>query len=246
MTLIISVIATLVMLFAACHDASAQQPVVRISGRVTDFSGNPMGGASVFWQNESFDDVCSAVCDSTGHYEALVPAGRHYCVSAVNMRHYPKSDQLSVTSPDDMRLEFWAWNYIAERDTTLDIRYHRMEAYGINIFQIQGATPAYQIYVRPMSLTRTAEWIARQSNDVSLAPPPELLDVKVWIDGVEADVLMKQQVKEYFSAEQTGTAYLITVSYRPPRTPYTTFRIQLTDMENGDQGEGICHYERFR
>lgn len=48
MTLIISVIATLVMLFAACHDASAQQPAVRISGRVTDFSGNPMGGASVF------------------------------------------------------------------------------------------------------------------------------------------------------------------------------------------------------
>lgn len=31
------------------------------------------------------------------------------------------------------RLEFWAWDFIADRDTTLDIRYHRMEAYLLTV-----------------------------------------------------------------------------------------------------------------
>ncbi len=34
-------------------------------------------------------------------------------------------------------LEFWAWDFIADRDTTLDIRYHRMEAYGLRAFCIR-------------------------------------------------------------------------------------------------------------
>lgn len=58
------------------------------------------------------------------------------------------------TETDDLRLEFWGWDFIADRDTTLDIRYHRLEAYGLHAFHIPGGMPTYQIYVRPMSLTR--------------------------------------------------------------------------------------------
>lgn len=232
---------------AVCQYACAQtrQASVIISGQVTDFNGNAMAGASVFWQNESFDDVCSATCDENGYYKISVPCGRHYCISAINMQEYPKSKELKVSSPDDMRLEFWGWNFIAEHDTTLNIRYHRMEAYGVNVFSIQGATPAYQIYVRPMSLTRTIEWTKNQTAEANLAPPADKLEVKVFIDGEEVDVLMKQAVKEYFCDTQTGTGFLISVNkpdVRPTR-PYSTFRIVLADLENGDKGEAIYHYE---
>lgn len=237
------IISTLVAIFV-CQPCNSQNKVV-ISGRVTDFTGKAMSGASVFWQNDSFDDVCSAQCDSNGYYKAEVPKGCHYCVSAIDMRHYPKSDKLAVVSTDDMRLEFWAWNFIADRDTTLDIRYHRMEAYGMNVFAVQGAAPAYQIYVRPMSLTRTIEWSKTQMPDATLSPAPDKIEVRVFIDGREANVLMKQMIKEYFSENQTGQAFLITVAKpsKAPQQPYSTIRIVLKDLENGDQGEGLYHYE---
>lgn len=233
------------MLFCQYANTQTQVTSVVINGRVTDFDGNAMAGASIFWQNESFEDVCSTTCDENGYYKALIPKGRHYCVSAINMQHYPKSKELDVSSPDEMRLEFWGWNFIADCDTTLNIRYHRMEVYGVNVFSIQGATPAYQLYVRPMSLTRTIEWSQKQSSDVNLSPSADKLGVKVFIDDHEVNVLMKQAVKEYFSDTQTGFGFLISVE--KPRVlsslPYSTFRIELTDLENGDKGEAIYHYE---
>lgn len=58
------------------------------------------------------------------------------------------------TKSENLRLEFWGRNFIADRDASLNIQYNRMEAYGMHVFQIPGGVPAYQIYVRPMSLTR--------------------------------------------------------------------------------------------
>ena len=62
------------------------------------------------------------------------------------MSTYPHTEK-TRTSGKDQRLEFWAWNFIADRDTTLNIRYHRMEVYGLRIFHIPGGMPTYQIYV---------------------------------------------------------------------------------------------------
>lgn len=65
------------------------------------------------------------------------------------MSTYPHTVKPGLAEKDQ-RLEFWAWNFIADRDTTLNIRYHRMEVYGLRIFHIPGGMPTYQIYVRPM------------------------------------------------------------------------------------------------
>lgn len=78
-------------------------------------------------------------------------------MGAINMSTYPHTVKPGLAEKDQ-RLEFWAWNFIADRDTTLNIRYHRMEVYGLRIFHIPGGMPTYQIYVRPMSLTRTLQW----------------------------------------------------------------------------------------
>ena len=164
----------------------------------------------------------------------------------------------------DQRLEFWAWDFIADRDTTLDIRYHRMEVYGLRVFRIPGAMPCYQIFVRPMSLTRFQQMEASQTQhaqDVSnieqgaarddaravrLAPTLNRLKATVWIDGEEVPILMKQEIKEYFSADEWGNAYLLTVD-RPKQDtdlPYHVFKVELEDLDNGDRGEGLYYMEK--
>lgn len=168
----------------------------------------------------------------------------------------------------DQRLEFWAWNFIADRDTTLNIRYHRMEVYGLRIFHIPGGMPTYQIYVRPMSLTRTLQWqkeeksslvhaqdlskieqtgLSKQAKGVLLAPSADKLKAIVWINGEEVPVLMKQEIKEYFDATEYGNAYLLTVDmprHQKNILPYRIFKVELTDLENGDRGEGLYYMEK--
>lgn len=150
------------------------------------------------------------------------------------------------------------------RDTTLDIRYHRMEVYGLRVFRIPGAMPCYQIFVRPMSLTRFQQMEASQTQhaqDVSnieqgaarddaravrLAPTLDRLKATVWIDGEEVPILMKQEIKEYFSADEWGNAYLLTVD-RPKQDtdlPYHVFKVELEDLDNGDRGEGLYYMEK--
>lgn len=169
-------------------------------------------------------------------------------------------------SDADQRLEFWAWDFIADRDTTLDIRFHRMEVYGLRVFRVPGGMPTYQIYVRPMSLTRLQQIMkqdfdTRNGEDLSkiqlgtaqkdakgsiMAPHADQLKATVWIDGEEVPVLMKQEIKEYFGANEYGNAYLLTVD-RPKGTtdlPYHVFKVELEDMEYGERGEGLYYMEK--
>lgn len=126
----------------------------------------------------------------------------------------------------------------------------------------------YQIYVRPMSLTRTLQWqkeeksslvhaqdlskieqtgLSKQAKGVLLAPSADKLKAIVWIDGEEVPVLMKQEIKEYFDATEYGNAYLLTVDmprHQKNILPYRIFKVELTDLENGDRGEGLYYMEK--
>ncbi len=138
----------------------------------------------------------------------------------------------------------------------------------IPIFHIPGGMPTYQIYVRPMSLTRTLQWqkeeksslvhaqdlskieqtgLSKQAKGVLLAPSADKLKAIVWIDGEEVPVLMKQEIKEYFDATEYGNAYLLTVDmprHQKNILPYRIFKVELTDLENGDRGEGLYYMEK--
>lgn len=57
---------------------------------------------------------------------------------------------------------------------------------------------------------------------------------------------MKQEIKEYFSANEWGNAYLLTTD-RPKRStalPYHIFKVELEDLDNGDRGEGLYYMEK--
>ena len=58
--------------------------------------------------------------------------------------------------------------------------------------------------------------------------------------------LSDQEIKEYFSADEWGNAYLLTVD-RPKQDtalPYHVFKVELEDLDNGDRGEGIYYMEK--
>ena len=53
---------------------------------------------------------------------------------------------------------------------------------------------------------------------------------------------MKKEIKEYLKTDEYCNAYLLTVDI-PKQSredlPYLTFKVELTDLENGDRGEGL-------
>lgn len=240
-------IALLLILFASAPVAAqTETDSVTIRGRVTDYNGMPLDSVSIFWQSNSFKVIIEALTDHQGRYEARVRKGKYYAMGAINMKEYPVTG--STLSEKDQRLEFWAWNFIADRDTTFNMHYHRMEAYGVHVFNVRGGTPGYTVYVRPMSLTRHQQWIKSKTPEALLAPSPANAEVTVTINGTETPVRLIQEVKEYFEPGQYGNAYLLFVD--PMKTdnglPYDIFRIRLTDKENGDKGEGVYFKEKER
>ena len=220
-----------------------QQDSVTIHGRVTDYNGQPIDSASVWWQNPQFNDIIEAITDKDGHYTARIPKGKYQSAASIYLPSYAHIAMKSGLPETEHRLEFWAWDFIADRDTTL--------------------------YVRPMSLTRTYQWMKetkpeslvhgenlsdieqqeqnKEARECQMAPRPGQLKVTVWIDGEKVPVLMKQEIKEYFDSNEYGNAYLLTVDMpKHPKKdlPYRIFKVELEDMENGDRGEGLYYMEK--
>lgn len=248
--------------------AQAAADSVTISGIVTDYAGQPIDSCMVDWMDSRFETITEAISGRDGRYSARVHKGKYTAVAAIYLSSYEHEAAKHGLEESKRRLEFWAWNFIADRDTTLNIRYHRMEAYGIHAFAIPGAMPTFQIYVRPMSLTRYLAWqkaskdsASRHGEDVSqtrlsalesnarenrMAPPLGEARIKVWIDGEEVQLLMAQEIDEYVSSKEKMKAYYLTVD-RPKRAttcPYHVFKVEITDLKNGDRGEGLYYLEK--
>lgn len=261
---------TFFLLMLCTAGYAQQQDSVTICGRVTDYNGQPIDSCSIFLQSPSFDVIKEAITNESGHYTTRIPKGKYQSMGAINMSTYPHTAKAGL-SEADQRLEFWGWNFIADRDTTVNIQYHRMEVYGLHAYGITGGMPGYQIYVRPMSLTRffksqkeskpdslvrntnlygiEQKAISQEAKATLLAPSTDKLKVIVWIDGEEVPLLMKQEIKEYFDANEYGNAYLLTVDApKHPKKdmPYRVFKVELTDLENGDRGEGLYYMEKAK
>lgn len=219
------------------------QEKVNISGYVTDYDNNPLDSVTVSWREENTKSVVEVLTDENGYYTAQVPKGKYYSMIAINFSKYIHT---STLPNDERRLEFWAWNFIADRDTTFNMKYDRMEVYGINVFRIQNSFPAYTIFFRPMSLTRALEWMKKSTSEIRLGPSPENADIIVYINNEPVNINMIQEVKEYIADSQYFVSYLLSVSLPQHKSslPYDIFKIEITDKENGDRGEGVYFLEK--
>ena len=99
-----------------------------------------------------------------------------------------------------------------------------------------------QIYVRPMSLTRSYEWMkswqptTNDTQSAKLSPSINEIGIRVEIDGKEVDVLHKQEIEEYMNENQVFNAYLLSVEKPQHLTnrPYWVIKVELTDNVYGD------------
>lgn len=213
--------------------AYGQTDSVIISGKVTDFNGQPIEGALIMIKGENFGKfVDTTYSKKTGTYSLLVKKGKYSGLATVRMEDYGKT-----------KLEFWANEIPAYKNLNIDIRYDRLEVYGVNIFQILGAYPGYTIYFRPMSLTRflTAD---KKSEIINIVPLANMIDIKVNINGESVNIKSIQRVLE-FGGKNKMYAYLIQTDLgKITDAKYNEFQIIVEDKENGDKGEAIYFKEK--
>jgi len=215
--------------------AFGQTDSVTISGKVTDFNGQSIGGALIMIKGGDFSQfVDTTYSDKTGQYSLLVKKAKYSGLLVVRMEDYSKT-----------KLEFWAYEIPAYKNINLDIRYDRLEVYGVNIFQVQGGYPGYTIYFRPMSLTRF-ESADMNSEIIDIATPADMIDIKVNINGESVNINSIQRVEE-FAGKQKMYAYLIHTDLgMSTDAKYNEFQIIVEDKENGDKGEAIYFMEKVK
>jgi hypothetical protein len=69
-----------------------QQDSVTISGRVTDFNGQPIDSCSVCWYTPRFNPVSEGITNKDGYYTARVPKGKYQSVYAILLMHTQPSN----------------------------------------------------------------------------------------------------------------------------------------------------------
>ncbi len=216
---------------------------VKISGRVTDFEGRPIEGATIELKNSDFENAAEGVSDKDGRYSLTAPKGTYMALAAVK--------DYQVKS-----LEYWAWTVPAERDLEINPRFDRLEVYAINAWRPQGGFPSYQIYFRPMSLMRTAKKVTEAGGMenmgklpvIDIAPEFSADDIQVTIDGQPVKVLQINKVREAAGPNQCLFGYLIQVPLpeKMPMTEYFPINIALTDRVTGEKGEGCLFFRPAR
>lgn len=237
--------ASLLLLFCTAplyaQESNSPDSVV-ISGIVTDFDNTPVDSAFVEIKHPDFSTAYKTHSDKNGRYEIHVKKGKYLALTSLKLSEYPLAN--SVLPKEEQRLEFWCWNLIASEDLTLNIRYNRLEVYGVNVFRIQGASSGYTIYCRPMSLTRALE-SEKELSHTDLCPNPEELLLEVKINGESVRVNMKEKVKEYV-ADGVCFAYLLHVDLPTlcDEKPYDIVRIEMLDKKTGDRGEALYFVEK--
>lgn len=221
---------------ASVNDGNTDDPEnIMISGKVTYFNGDPVDSALVEVKNKDFSTAFSTHTDKNGNYSLQVKKGKYLGLLAIRMDEYPRFSSLPA---GEQKLEFWAWNFIADRDTLVNMQYDRLEIYGLNAFRIYGSYPGFTIYCRPMSLGRMHEGIS------DLAPEPEELDITVEINGKAVKLNMKQKVREFVPDDELY-GYLLHVDLpgKESGKPYDIFRIKMKNLANGDTGEALLYKE---
>ncbi len=240
----------LCLLGTVCFSQTAKNTIT-LSGRATDFEGHPIDSCIIELKHSDFSPAYTTYTDKNGYYRLEhVEKGNYMALYAIRPKEYPRED---AVPDEDKRLEFWAWNVIADRDLTINPRYHRLELYGTNVFRIEGGYPGLMIYVRPMSVSKILSYSkeivlnkskAEKMADISVKP--EHFEVKVFADEEPLKVNSVQPLEE-FEGEGNVTimGYLIQVDVPKKQTdkPYFIFRIEATNTEHGEKGENWYFYE---
>lgn len=238
-------------LFSIFLYAKAQETVT-ISGRVTDFEGNPVDSSAVLLRYPDSTDAYATHTDKNGFYTLNnIKKGKYQSLFAMRWKEYPRSN---AVEEKDMRLEFWGWNIIADRDLIINPRYHRLEVYGTTAFRSYGGYPGFFIYFRPMSTTKYISASkdiyldkSKAEQNVNISVKPEDLELKIYADEELLKINTIDTFEEFMGeGNQTATAYIVQTERPLVKTdkPYIIFRVEAINKEFNEKGESIYFYEK--
>ncbi|MDR1974890.1 MAG: carboxypeptidase-like regulatory domain-containing protein [Bacteroidales bacterium] len=220
---------------------------VTISGKATDFDGNPIDSCIVQVLRSDFTSAYETYTDKNGEYAIDgVEKGKYVALYAIRPKEYPKED---AVPDDEKRLEFWAWNVIANEDLTINPRYHKLELYGVNAFMVEGGYQGLIIYVRPMSLQKYLSCFKDKSvseKETDISVKPKYFEVKVFMDELPLVVNSTQPVTEYVGKDDLHiTGYLIQVDLPKNKQDksYCILRIEALNKEYNEKGESLYFYK---
>jgi len=225
---------------------------ITISGQVTDFDGNPIDSSVVQLKHKDFSTAYETYSNEMGYYTLKnVEKGQYMAMFAMRLKEYPRAN---AVSEEDMRLEFWAWNVIADKDLTINPRYHRLELYGFQVFEVFGGAPYLMAYVRPMSLSKYIAYgkdvyldkeKSEKVSDISI----ELknIDFKIYAGNEPLTIHSVQPLIEYIGENNQNMRAFFLQFDRPKEFSggdYCIFRIEATHKEFGiEKGENVYFYE---
>lgn len=164
----------------------------KISGTITNKSGEALESVIVALQDSRFEDVFSTTTNKNGEY--LLEAEEGYYPYLYAVREYAENF-----------LEYWCQNINLINDIEINAKIDKLEIFGLNCFVIKGAYPALTIYFRPMSLVR----VFNKEKDIAPNLLPEMINVSV--NGIPSKVYLVNKVEE-FGGDSNMTAYLMQIS----------------------------------
>ena len=235
----------------ACSNSTVEQKYISISGKVTDFEDVAIDSAMVRLYYNDFTTAYETYTDSEGYYMLKgIKIGNYAAMYVIRPKEYPR---MNAVPEEDMRLEFWAWNVIADKDLVINPRYQKLELYGTTVFEEYGGRPELLVYFRPMSVTKSnligkdiyLDKAKMEKEGVDLCVLPEYIDVEVYADEVPLNVKTIQAIYGYQGEKNMIVSYLVAVD-RPtvkPDKPYIIFKVVVTNKEHNEKGENIYFYE---
>ena len=235
----------------------SSQNTVRLYGKVTDFNNNPVDSASVWLKNKInglalkdkrklFDNAYETLTDKNGNFSIEVEKGTYYCLYAIKESDYGKT-----------KLEYWAWNLPIYDDLEINPQYDRLEVYGMNGFEPQtGPFETYQIFFRPMSLTKALKLPKKITSEMIDIAPKVIKeeDLKVQINGVDAKIVSLNRVKEYSRKKYMYGYFLqilkpkngqINIPTSQMVKGYDKISITLHSTETNEKGKGEYFLKRI-
>lgn len=225
---------------------------ITISGQVTDFEGNPIDSSIVQLKHKDFTTAYETYSDEKGYYSLEnVEKGQYVAMFAMRLKEYPRTN---AVSEEEMRLEFWAWNIIADKDLQINPRYHRLELYGFQVFEVFGGAPYLMAYVRPMSLSKYIAhgkdvYLDKEKSEKVSDISVDLKDIefKLYAGNEPLTIHSIQSLIEYEGENNQSMRAFFLQFDRPKEFSddnYCIFRIEATHNAFGiEKGENLYFYE---
>ena len=231
--------------------AHAATDLIKIHGKVTDYSGHPVDSCTVLIYNPDFTEAYETISDSQGVYSLdSIPKGRYAAIAAMRINEYPR---LLKVAQKDMKLEFWAWNIVADRDITLDIRYDKLELYGTTAFLEYGGRKEMLVYTRPMSVTKVLAYQnfmnkADAEKHSIVTVEPKYMTFEVYADGKPLQIYSVQPLTMQDKGNSAGNDMCYLLQVEQPNDIYThdapyEIRVVGHNSQYNESGESVYYLE---